>query len=110
MAKKAKAASSSEEKEAIEITEDTVYHVAKTARLDLTEKEAKKFTNELKEIVSAFSKLDELDTDNVKASFHPIEIKNVLREDKTEKCFTQEEVLSLTEHKKDGYFKGPKVV
>ena len=39
-----------------------------------------------------------------------VELKNMLREDKEEKSFTQEEVLSLTEHKKDGYFKGPKAV
>jgi len=37
-------------------------------------------------------------------------MKNVLREDKEEKCLSQKEALSLTEHKKDGYFKGPKAV
>ena len=40
----------------------------------------------------------------------PVELKNALREDIEEKCLSQEEALSLTEHKKDGYFKGPKAV
>ena len=50
------------------------------------------------------------DTKEVEISLQPVELKNVLREDNEEKCFTQEEALSLTEHKKDGYFKGPKAV
>ena len=63
-----------------------------------------------KEALEYFSKLDEVNTDQVNPSFQPVEIKDVLREDEEEKCLSQEEALSLTEHKKDGYFKGPKVV
>jgi len=33
-----------------------------------------------------------------------------MREDKEAKCLPQDEALSLTEHKKDGYFKGPKAL
>lgn len=87
-----------------------IEHVADIARLKLTEAEIKKFLPELKEILNAFSKLDEVNTGNVRPSFHPVEIKNVMREDKAEGCLTQEEALSNTPHKKDGYFKGPRAV
>ena len=46
----------------------------------------------------------------IEASLQPVELKNMLREDKKEECFSQEEALSLSEHKKDGYFKGPRAV
>ena len=87
-----------------------IEHVAEVAKLDLTEKEIKEFLPQLKEVLESFSKLDKVDTKDVKSSFQPVEIKNVTRDDKTSECLTQEQALSLTEHKKDGYFKGPKAV
>jgi len=85
-------------------------HVAETARLKLTEDEINKFLPQLKESLEFFSKLQEVNTDNVKPSFHPVEIKNVMREDVEKECLSQDDALSLTEHKKDGYFKGPRAV
>lgn len=94
----------------MEIDTKTIEHVAEIARLKLTEKEKEKFIPQLKEALEFFSKLSEVNTDNVEPSFHPVEIKNAMRENNEGKCLSQEEALSLAEHKKDGYFKGPKVV
>ena len=94
----------------MQVNKELIKHVANLAKLELTEAEIKKFVPQLKEALEYFSKLKKIKTDNVKPSFQPVEVKNVLREDKREKCLTQEEALSLTEHKKDGYFKGPKAV
>ena len=85
-------------------------HVAEVARLKLTEEEIKKFLPQLKEALEFFSQLQEVNTDGVKPSFQPVEIKNVMREDYEKQCLGQDEALSLTEHKKDGYFKGPRAV
>ena len=84
--------------------------VAETARIKLTEDEIKRFLPQLKEALEFFSQLQEVKTDNVKPSFQPVELKNVMREDKEGKCLSQDEALSLTENKKDGYFKGPKAI
>ena len=94
----------------VKINKELIEHVAEVARLKLTEKEKEKFVKELKEVIEAFSKLDVVDTKGIEVSMQPVELKNVLREDKEEKCLSQDDVLSLTEHKKDGYFKGPKAV
>lgn len=94
----------------MQIDAGTIEHVAETARLKLTDKEKEKFIPQLKEALEFFSKLSEVNTDNVEPSFHPVKIGNAMREDIEGKCISQEEALSLTEHKKDGYFKGPKVV
>ena len=84
--------------------------VAENARLNLTEQETKKFLPQLQEILKAFSKLDELELGKEKPSFQPIALKNVMRQDKVEKCLSQEEALKNTKHKKQGYFLGPRVV
>ncbi|MBI4053374.1 MAG: Asp-tRNA(Asn)/Glu-tRNA(Gln) amidotransferase subunit GatC [Candidatus Diapherotrites archaeon] len=84
--------------------------VAKNARLNLTAAEAKKFLPQLQEIVEAFSKLDTLDVSKEQPSFQPLPLKNVFREDKVEESLSQEDALSNARHKKDGYFRGPKVV
>ena len=94
----------------MEINESLIKKVAEVARLQLTDSEIKKFTPQLREALENFSKLQEVDTKGVKPSFQPVEIKNVLREDVPKQCLTQEQALSQTKHKKDGYFKGPRAV
>ena len=94
----------------VNINKELVERIANNAKLNLTDKEKDRFSNELKEIIDAFSKLDEVDTKDVDISLQPVELKNSLREDKAKECLSQEEALSLTEHRKDGYFKGPRAV
>ena len=94
----------------MEVNRKLLDHVAEVARLKLTENEIEKFLPQLKEALEFFSKLNEISTDNVKPSFQPVELKNAMREDKEKKCLPQEDALSLAEHKKDGYFKGPRAV
>lgn len=91
-----------------EINEETVKKVARIARLDISEEEVKKFVPQLKEILYAFSKLNEVETSDVKPSYHPIEIKNVVREDVPKKW--KWNPLSNAKNKEDGYFKGPRAV
>jgi len=94
----------------VEINKKLIEHVAQVARLKLTENEKDKFVPELKEVIETFSKLDEVNTKGIDISLQPVEFKNVLREDTEKPCLKQEEALSLTNHKKDGYFKGPKAI
>lgn len=94
----------------MEVDRKLLEHVAEIARIKLSEDEIRKFLPQLKELLEFFSKLKDIDTSNEKPSFHPVELKNAMREDKEKKCLSQDEALSLTEHKKDGYFKGPRAV
>lgn len=92
------------------IDRKTVEHVAKLARLKLTDEEIDKFSKEFSDILDTFSSLNEVETSEVKPSFHPVEIKNVVRDDVAEECLSQEEALSNTEQKEDKMFKGPRAV
>lgn len=87
-----------------------IEHIAGLARLKLTEGEIKRFLPQLKEILEHFSKMDEVDTSKVKPSFQPVELKNIMREDKVKECLSQDKALANAKEKKDGYFKGPMAV
>jgi aspartyl-tRNA(Asn)/glutamyl-tRNA(Gln) amidotransferase subunit C len=82
----------------MEIDRKTIEHVASVARLKLTE------------ALEFFSQLQEIDTEGLNPSFQPVEIRNAMRDDVEKKPLSQDEALSLTEHKKDGYFKGPRAI
>ncbi|MBI4009753.1 MAG: Asp-tRNA(Asn)/Glu-tRNA(Gln) amidotransferase subunit GatC [Candidatus Aenigmarchaeota archaeon] len=90
------------------IDKELVKRVADNSRLKLTDEEIAKFTKQLSDILSTFKKLDEVNTKDVKPSFHPQEMKNVLRDDKAEEW--EWEPLANTKHKENKYFKGPKIV
>lgn len=94
----------------MEIDRKLVEKVASVARLSLTDKEIEMFIPQLREIIRAFSKIDEVDTSSAKPAFQPVVIRNAMRDDINGKCLTQQEALSNTEHKQDGYFKGPRAV
>ncbi|MFX0017787.1 MAG: Asp-tRNA(Asn)/Glu-tRNA(Gln) amidotransferase subunit GatC [Promethearchaeota archaeon] len=94
-----------------EISKDTLEYISKLALLDLKEEEKGKLIKQLSEILDYFNKLKDLDTENIKPMTHPIEgLKNVFREDIPKKSLSNEEALKNTEHKKDGYFKAPKIL
>ncbi len=92
------------------ITKELIKKVAHQSKLNLSDDEIEKLIPQLKEILDIFSKLDKVDTANIEPSFHPIEIKNITREDKIEPSLSNEEALSQTPHKKDNYFLGPKAI
>ena len=94
----------------MEITPEIVKRVAANARIKLKEEEVKKLAAEMKDILGNFAKLAEVNTDGVQPSFHPIPVKNVVRKDEPGKCLDREEALSLTPHRTDKYFRGPKIL
>ncbi|MFL6557451.1 MAG: Asp-tRNA(Asn)/Glu-tRNA(Gln) amidotransferase subunit GatC, partial [Bacillus sp. (in: firmicutes)] len=65
------------------ISEQQVKHVANLARLAITEEETEMFTKQLDAIITFAEQLNELDTENVEPTYHVLDMKNVLREDKS---------------------------
>ena len=82
--------------------------VAENARLNLEEEEEEEFSRDFDKILKAFSRLNEIDTEGVEPSFHPIEVKDNSREDESEESLEKEEVFSNTENEEENYFKGPR--
>jgi aspartyl-tRNA(Asn)/glutamyl-tRNA(Gln) amidotransferase subunit C len=92
------------------VDKKTVKKVAELARLDLTDKELDKFSRDLVEVLSAFKTLQKIPTKGIKPSFQPIDVKNVLREDKVEPSIPRKRLLKNLKNKEEGYIKGPRVV
>lgn len=87
-----------------------VEHVAKLARLNLTEEERETFTGQLNAILQYAEKLNELDTDQVEPTTHVLHLSNVMREDEVKESLSQEKVFRNAPDEEDGQFKVPAVL
>jgi aspartyl-tRNA(Asn)/glutamyl-tRNA(Gln) amidotransferase subunit C len=88
----------------------TVKKVAGLARLELTERELARFSRDLDEILSAFSTLQRIPTRGVRPTFRPLNVRNVLRDDRVEPSTPRKRLLRNLKNREDGYIKGPRVV
>ncbi len=94
----------------VTVDQALIRRVAETARLNLTPAEVKKFVPEFNEILASFSKLDQLDVGDIEVSLHALDVRNRLRSDTPMPCLSQRDALAQTVHKKDGFFKGPRII
>lgn len=91
------------------ITVKDVEHVAKLARLTLTEEEKEKFTSQLGDVLKYVEQMNEVDTSDVKPMSHAIDFVNVMREDEVKYEQTKEELMKNAPDAEDGFFKVPKI-
>jgi aspartyl-tRNA(Asn)/glutamyl-tRNA(Gln) amidotransferase subunit C len=89
------------------ISRDEVLHVARLARLALTEDELERLTGELGKILEAVGVVSELDLANVQPTSHPLDLVNVWEEDSPRESLPIEDVLSNAPETEDGLFKVP---
>jgi aspartyl-tRNA(Asn)/glutamyl-tRNA(Gln) amidotransferase subunit C len=85
-------------------------HVARLARLELTEDEKARLREQLGVILEAAAKVSEVATDDVPATAYAIPRSNVLRPDEITPSLTVEEVLLNAPEVEDDRFKVPRVV
>ncbi|MCW4459363.1 Asp-tRNA(Asn)/Glu-tRNA(Gln) amidotransferase subunit GatC [Microbacterium sp. MPKO10] len=76
-----------------EISEEQVAHLASLARIALTDDEITNLASELDQIVNSIAKVQEVATDDVPATSHPIPLRNVYRPDVVGDTLTQEQAL-----------------
>ena len=93
----------------MEITRDEVLHVAKLARLELTEDEVGRFQEQLSAILEAVGKVSELDLEGVPPTSHPLDLVNVLAEDEPRPSLPLEEALANAPDPEEGFFGVPPV-
>lgn len=92
------------------VTKNDVEKIAKLAKLKFSDKELEDFTPQINDILGYMEKLNELDTEKVEPLSHPVEQKNVFREDKLKSSITTEEALKNAPLKDEHHFKVPKVI
>lgn len=93
-----------------QLTIKEVQHVAKLARLRLSDEQLKQHQSQLSSILKHIAKLSELDVDGVEPLAHPSDFSNRLDEDDPVDSLAQSEVLSLMPEVEGEYLAVPKVL
>jgi len=94
----------------MKISKQEVEHVAKLARLELSEQEKEKLTDQLSNILTYVETLNSLDTKGVEPTSHVLDLKNVMRDDVAVRGLTQEQALANAPDKAAGHYKVPKII
>ena len=91
------------------ITREDVLHVARLARLALTEEEVERFRDQLSAILEAVSKVSELDLEGIPPTSHPLDLVNVFAEDEPRPSLSREDALANAPDAEGGFFGVPPV-
>ena len=88
----------------------TVDHVARLARLDLTEDERERMRSELSDILEHVETIQGMDLDDVEPTAHALPIKNIMRPDEVKPSLPRDEALANAPKSEEGRFAVPRIV
>lgn len=94
----------------MKLSKEMVEHVAKLARLAITEEEVEQFSVQLSRILEHMEKLNALNTEGVEPTFHVLDLKNVLRPDEVKPGLPVQEALANAPEREGQLFKVPRIV
>jgi aspartyl-tRNA(Asn)/glutamyl-tRNA(Gln) amidotransferase subunit C len=93
-----------------QITRDDVAHVAKLARLELTDDELGMFTDQLAKVLDHARDVEALDLGDVPPTSHPYPLANVMRADEVRPSLDRQAVLDAAPAVEDDQFRVPPVL
>ena len=89
------------------ITREQVLHVARLARLALSDEEMERFQEQLSAILEAVGKVSELDLEGVEPTSHPLDVVNVFDEDEPRPSLSRDDALRNAPYPEGGFFGVP---
>jgi aspartyl-tRNA(Asn)/glutamyl-tRNA(Gln) amidotransferase subunit C len=89
------------------IDRDQVLHVARLARLELSDGEVEQMASELSGILEHVDRISELDLEGVEPTSHVVELENVLRADEPTPSLERDAALLNAPDPVDGAFRVP---
>ncbi len=92
------------------IDRETVKHVAKLARLGMTEEEIDIFGNQLSVILENIAILQEVDVSGVSPTAHASRLSNIMRADVPQPSYSPEVLLANAPEQEDNCLKVPAVL
>jgi aspartyl-tRNA(Asn)/glutamyl-tRNA(Gln) amidotransferase subunit C len=93
-----------------QISRDEVAHLARLARLALTDIELDSFAGQLDAILTHVSQIQAVDCTGVEPTDNPLKQVNVTRPDETTPCLTQQEALAEAPEAVAGRFAVPQIL
>ena len=94
----------------MKLSKQEVEHVAKLARLAITDEEKERYSQQLSNILTYIEKLKELDTSKVEPTSHVLPMKNIFREDEVRPSLPREEILKNAPDRAEEFFRVPKII
>ena len=94
----------------MDLTQKEVEHVAKLARLELSEDEKGTFARQLSAILTYIDQLKTLDTTGVEPTATVLPTDNVFRDDEVRPSLSQEKALANAPEQADGFFQVPRIL
>ena len=92
------------------ISRDEVAHLARLARLAVTDDELDLFAGQLDTILNAVAQVGEVAQQDVPPTSHAVPLTNVFREDVPRPCLTQRQALSGAPAAEEGRFRVPRIL
>jgi len=92
------------------LTIEQVEHIARLARLDLSEEEKEQFRGQLSQILDHFAQLQELDTQEISPTFRVLDSASPLRLDQARSGLSTQEALRNAPESEDNQFRVPPVL
>ena len=92
------------------IKKEQVNHIAHLSRLEIQEDEVDGYIEKLEKVVDLFNELNSVDTENIKPTYHVLDLVNVFREDVAQEGMNREEVLKNSKETEAGQFKVPTII
>ncbi|MGH2924782.1 MAG: Asp-tRNA(Asn)/Glu-tRNA(Gln) amidotransferase subunit GatC [Solirubrobacterales bacterium] len=89
------------------IDREQVLHVARLARLELTEDEIGRMSTDLSVILEHVERMNQLDLDGVEPTSHVVELRNVLRPDEPRPSAERDRILADAPDPAEGAFRVP---
>ena len=93
-----------------QLTLDNVKHIARLARLSLSDEKLSQLTAQLESILHYVDKINQVDMSRVEPTAHALPLHNVLREDVVEPSLPLEKVLQNSPEVDGPFFKVPKII
>ena len=94
----------------MKISNEEVKHIAKLAKLSLSDEEIQKYSEELGQIAEFMEQLNEVDISGVAPTAHVVDKTNVFRKDEMTGSYPREQILKNAPSKEAGCISVPKVV
>lgn len=92
------------------ITRDEVAHLARLARLAVTDAELDVFAGQLDVILGSVARVGEVAADDIPPTSHAVPLENVFRADELRPGLSQEQALSGAPASEDGRFRVPRIL
>jgi aspartyl-tRNA(Asn)/glutamyl-tRNA(Gln) amidotransferase subunit C len=92
------------------ITRDEVAHLARLARLAVSEQELDTFAGQLDVILSAVARVQEVTAEDIPPTSHALPLTNVFRPDEVQPCLTPDQALAEAPAAEDQRFRVPRIL